>query len=494
VKHGRTLLLLLAAVTGLQAAQPSRPNVLFISADDMRFELGAYGSPWVKTPHLDRLAARGAVLLQAHCQYPQCAPSRASVLTGRRPDTTKVYDVFTHFRPALPGVVTLPQFFRQQGYTTRAFGKVYHSNLDDAASWSVPHEEPALPALHYVNADTSARIAQKVAAAAKVPGLSPRQRAQAAYGPAWEAEDAPDSAYHDGQVTDRALAALRGYANGREPFFLAVGYRKPHLPFVAPKRYWNLYDPAQLPLADSPRFPQGAPPYGPIDGGEFRAYENMPVYPAPIPDDEARRLRHGYYACITFVDAQVGRLLAELDRLGLAENTLVVFWSDHGFHLGEQAHWGKWSPYEWDSRSPLILRGPGVPAGVATKSLVEFVDIYPTLVQLAGLTLPGGLEGTSFVPLLQQPGRAWKSAVFTQVLRVRPEGNLMAVSMRTERYRLTRWTDENDRNSVRFIELYDRASDPDEMRNVADAPDYAATRAEMLARLDAGWRAAAPVR
>jgi len=200
-----------------------------------------------------------------------------------------------------------------------------------------------------------------------------------------------------------ALAALRDYAARSEPFFLAVGYRKPHLPLVAPKRFWDLYDPAQLPLAVNPGFPQGAPPYGPVDGGEFRSYEGMPAYPEPIPDDEARRLRHSYYACISFVDAQVGRLLKELEQLGMAGNTLVVFWSDHGFHLGEQAHWGKWSPYEWDSRSPLILRGSGVPAGVVTKALVEFVDIYSTVAELAALPPPAGLEGVSFAPLLRQP-------------------------------------------------------------------------------------------
>jgi iduronate 2-sulfatase len=473
-----------------EAATP--PNVLFISADDMRFELGAHGAPWVQTPHLDRLAAQGAILLQAHCQYPQCAPSRASVFTGRRPDTTRVYDVFAHFRPALPDVVTLPQLFKQHGYSARAFGKVYHTNLDDAASWSVPHEEPQLPPIHYANAATAARIAEKVAAAARMPGLTPRQRAQAAYGPAWEAEDLPDSAYHDGQVTDRAIAALGEYARQNAPFFLAVGYRKPHLPFVAPKRYWDLYDPAQLPLAVNPGFPDGAPPCGPVDGGEFRAYENMPAYPTPMPDAEARRLKHGYYACVSFVDAQVGRLVAELDRLGLANNTLVVFWSDHGFHLGEQAHWGKWSPYEWDTRSPLLLCGPGVPAGVATPALIEFVDIYPTVAELAGLPAPQGLEGVSFAPLLRDPGRPWKSAVFSQVLRFRPEGNLMAVTMRTERHRLTRWTDESDRARVHFIELYDRTTNPDEMRNIADDPAHAAVLAELLRQFDAGWRGALP--
>lgn len=469
-----------------------RPNVLFVSADDMRFELGAYGAPHVITPNLDRLAAQGAILLQAHCQYPQCAPSRSNVFTGMRPDTTQVYDVFTHFRRALPDVVTLPQLFKQHGYLASGMGKVYHSNLDDAASWSVPHWEPDLPPLQYVNAATSERMAAKRAEAARTPGLSPRQRAQAAYGPAWEAEDAPDSAYHDGQVTEKALDALRRHAAGGDPFFLAVGYRKPHLPFVAPRKYFDLYDPDSLPLARNPGAPIGAPTFGPVDGGEFRSYENMPAWPEPIPEDEARRLKHAYYACISFVDAQVGRLLDELDRLNLADNTIVVFWSDHGFHLGEQSHWGKWSPYEWDTRSPIILRGPGVPARVAPTGLVEFVDIYPSVVELAGLKPPVGLEGASLVPLLSRPDSEWKSAVFSQVLRLRPEDNLMAVTMRTGSHRLTRWTAEGDRSDVRAIELYDLASDPDETRNLANDPAYAVTLAEMITRLEAGWREAGP--
>ncbi len=482
----------LAITVSAAARDVNRPNVLFISADDMRFELGGCGAPHVQTPNLDRLAAQGAVFLQAHCQYPQCAPSRSSVFTGRRPDSTRVYDVFTHFRDALSDVVTLPQLFKQHGYLSRALGKVYHSNLDDAASWSAPHREPALPPLHWVNPKTAARLEARREQAARIPGLTPRQRAQAAYGPAWEAEDAPDSAYHDGQVTDMSLAALREYSDQGESFFLAVGYRKPHLPFVAPKAYFDRYAPDELPLARNPDPPVGAPPYGPIDGGEFRAYENMPPHPARIPDSEARRLRRAYYACVTFVDAQVGRLLEELDRLGLAEKTLVVFWSDHGYHLGENGHWGKWSPYEWDTRSPLILRGPGVPAGVEAAALVEFVDIYPTVVELCGLSLPEGLEGVSFEPLLRDPGREWKSAVFTQVLRQRQEGNLMAVSMRTEKFRLTRWTDEVDRADERFIELYDRTVDPGETRNVSNDPAYAAIRGDLLERLHAGWRKALP--
>jgi arylsulfatase A-like enzyme len=487
-----TSLVLLLAALWVPLAGANRLNVLFISADDMRFELGGYGAPHVQTPHLDRLAKQGAIFLQAHCQYPQCAPSRASVFTGRRPDSTKVYDVYSHFRPTLPDVITLPQLFVMNGYAARAFGKVYHSNLDDAASWSVPHEQPDQPPLHWVNAETAARLQQKREAAARIPGLTPRQRAQAAYGPAWESESSPDSAHHDGQVADMSIAALREYAEKREAFFLAVGFRKPHLPFVAPKRYFDRYDPARLPLAANPAIPVGAPAYGPVDGGEFRAYENMPAYPTPIPDDEARKLRHAYYACVTFVDAQVGRLLAELDRLGLAENTLVVFWSDHGYHLGENGHWGKWSPYEWDSRSPLILRGPGVPSGSETNALVEFVDIYPTVAELAGLASPVGLEGISLEPLLHDPERPWKSAVFTQVLRLRPEGNLMAVSMRTERFRLTRWTPEHDRAAVTSLELYDRSTDPDEARNLAGDPAYAKIMEALLQQLEAGWKEALP--
>lgn len=481
--------LLAVATASLQA---SPPNVLFITADDMRFELGASGVEWVLTPHLDRLAAEGAIMLQAHCQYPQCAPSRASVFTGKRPDTTRVYDVFTHFRPALPETVTLPQLFKHHGYSARAFGKVYHSNLDDAASWSEPHWEPDLPAIQYVNAATAERIARKREEAARIPGLTPRQRAQAAYGPAWECEDAPDGAYYDGQVTDQALATLRDCAKADTPFFLAVGYRKPHLPFIAPKRYFDLYDPATLPLASNPHAPDGAPIYGPVDGGEFRAYEDMPVWPEPIADAEARRLKHAYYASVSFVDAQVGRLLAALDELGLAGNTIVVFWSDHGYHLGEQSHWGKWSPYEWDSRSPLILRGPGVRRGVAAEGLVEFVDIYPTVAELAQLAAPEDLEGTSFLPLLRSPDRPWKRAVFTQVLRQRSEGNVMAVAMRTARFRLIRWTDAGDRSTVRALELYDLNHDPKEMKSVAHNPAYAQVLNDLLAQLEAGWRAAVP--
>jgi iduronate 2-sulfatase len=423
--------LVLAALPGLA----ERPNVLFIIADDMRFELGAYGAPHVQTPQLDRLAAEGAIFLQAHCQYPLCTPSRSNVFTGRRPDTTRVFDVFTHFRDALPEVVTLPQLFWQHGYTTHAVGKVYHTNMNDAASWSVPHREPDLPPLHWLNPATAARLAIKREAAARLPGLTPRQRAQAAYGPAWEAEESPDSAHHDGQVTQMALEALHAFTQRQEPFFLAVGYRKPHLPFVAPKTYFDQYDASRLPMAVNPARPIGAPPYGPIDGGEFRAYENLPPYPDPIDGDDARRLRQAYYACMTFVDAQVGRLLAELDRVGLADNTLVVFWSDHGYHLGEQAHWGKWSPYEWDTRAPVILRGPGVPPKTEVHRLVEFVDIYPTVVGLAGLPNPPGLEGLSFEPLLHEPTRLWKTGVFTQVLRQRPEGNVLATSLRTATHR-----------------------------------------------------------
>ena len=481
---------LLGATTAAVAAPP--PNVLFISADDMRFELGAYGAPHVQTPNLDRLAAQGAIFLQAHCQYPQCAPSRASVFTGRRPDTTGVFDVFTHFRPTLPEVVTLPQLFKQHGYVARSFGKVYHTNLDDPDSWSVPHWEPDLHPLHYANAETRARLERRRQAAAQRLDWTPRQRAQAAYGPAYESEEGPDSAHHDGQVTDQTVQALREHARSREPFFLAVGYRKPHLPFVAPRRYWDQYDPDTLPLAQNPAIPKGAPAYGPVDGGEFRSYENMPAYPEPIPEPEARRLRHAYYACVTFVDTQVGRLLAELDRLGLADNTLVVFWSDHGYHLGEKGHWGKWSPYEWDTRSPLILRGPGVPVGVATEGLVEFVDIYPTVAGLSGLPRPDGLEGISFQPLLHHPDRPWKSAVFTQVLRLRPEGNLMAVSMRTATHRLTRWTPENDRRDVRFLELYDRINDPAETRNLAAERSSRLVLEDLLGQLEHGWTAAAP--
>ena len=303
-------------------------------------------------------------------------------------------------------------------------------------------------------------------------------------GLATEAPDVPDNVLYDGQMTDRAIEAL-GTLRVR-PFFLAVGYLKPHLPFVAPRKYWDLHDRAALPLPDPAGPPEACPPMARQSSGELRGqYTNM--RDDPLSEAQTRELLHGYHACVSFVDAQIGRLLAELDRLGLRERTIVVLWGDHGWHLGEQGLWAKLTAFEASARVPLIFAGPGAPAqGTKSRALVEFVDLFPTLCELAGLPAPSHLEGTSLVPLLREPGRPWKSAAFTQVVR----GANTARTMRTERYRFIRWEPDGKGGRATAVELYDLRDDPWERINIADRPEHAALVEELSAQLEAGWAAA----
>lgn len=294
----------------------------------------------------------------------------------------------------------------------------------------------------------------------------------------------PDETYKDGQVAAKAVEALKD-ANDRDtPFFLAIGFSKPHLPFVAPRKYWDLYDPEAVALASNPFRPEGAPDFALLDSGELRAYRGISKN-GPIPDDLARTLKHGYYAAVSYMDAQVGKVLDELDRLGLRENTIVVLWGDHGWKLGEHAAWCKHSNVELDTHVPLIVAGPGLSAGAHANGLVEFVDLYPTLAELAGLTPPKELEGLSFAPLLREPGRSWKSAAFSQY----PRPGLMGYTMRTDRYRLTRWLRRDDPSHVEAVELYDHQADPDENRNVAEDPAHADALKALTVQAESGWRA-----
>ena len=304
-----------------------------------------------------------------------------------------------------------------------------------------------------------------------------------------EKVDGPDNSLHDGELGDMAVAAIQAMKDKKEPFFLAVGFIKPHLPFNAPRKYWDLYDPAKIPLAVNP-FPQkGAPKYAVPPGGELRSYSGVPKG-WPIQEDFARTLKHGYYAAISYVDAQVGRMLDELDRQGLRENTIIILWGDHGWKLGEHQAWAKHSNVEDDTRAPLILSVPGMAkAGGATNALVEFVDIYPTLAELAGLPRPAHLEGTSFKPLLDQPDRPWKSAAFSQF----PRGKaLMGYTMRTDRYRYTKWVNRKDPAKVDAVELYDHQTDPQENTNLAKAPAKREIIADLDKKWQAGWKAGVP--
>lgn len=478
----------------------SRPNVLFIVVDDLRTELGCYGKGYIKSPNIDALAKTGMVFDRAYCQQAVCSPSRSSVMTGTRPDTTQVYDLETHFRKALPDVVTLGQHFKNHGYFVQGMGKIYHGSLDDAQTWSVPWRSQnaplyALPENRALNERTSegdpkpareTKAIQAVGGRKKAPTTQPNMR-----GPAFEAAEVPDNTYHDGKLADVAVSTLREISKKPEPFFLAVGFIRPHLPFVSPKKYWDLYDPAKIALAPNPFRPKDAPEYAIMPGGELRTYYGIPQ--GHLSDDLARQLKHGYYASVSYTDAQIGKVLDELDRLGLRSNTLVVLWGDHGWKLGEHDAWCKHSTMENDANAPLILSVPGMKgAGSHTDALVEFVDIYPTLAEVAQLPLPDHLEGTSLQPLLEDPKRSWKPAAFSQYPRSSKGVKLMGYSMRTDRYRFTRWVRENDHSQVDATELYDHQLDSQENTNIANIPANQELVEKLTQQWLAGWKNAKP--
>jgi len=450
-------LLAIALSTGLAAMAGERPNVLFIAADDLRCDLGCYGNSTVQTPNLDRLAARGLQFNRAYCQQAVCNPSRASLLTGMRPDTLKVWDLPTHFRERRPDIVTLPQYFKQNGYHAQCIGKIFHNwrqddYQGDPASWSVP------AVLHYNNHGNDKPV---------VDGPLPPNLVGI---PKIETRDVPDEAYFDGRVAKRAVEALR--ERKHEPFFLAVGFWKPHSPFNAPKRYWDRYDGVEILPPDPAERPRGAPSIALHDSREIlRAFADR-AGGRPTAD-ETLALRRAYYAAISYLDTQVGKVLDALDAEGLRDSTIVVFWSDHGYHLGEQTLWAKTSNYELDARVPLIIAASGLPAGKQTDALVELIDLYPTLAELCGLKVPAGLDGHSLRPVLDDPQSSVKSAALTQHTRPAYPSDeeplvAMGYAMRTSRYRYVEWRSITD-GSVMARELYDQQEDPRETQNLAES-------------------------
>ena len=468
-----------------QAGSGRRPNVLFIAVDDLRPQLNCYGRRHMHTPGFDRLASRSLLFERTYCQQAVCSPSRTSIMTGLRPDSTKVYDLNTHFRKTIPGTVTLTQHFISHGYTAIGMGKIYHGGLNDSASWTEYRKHGGKG---YVLAENNEMIRRK-RAEAKAKGWKGKKLSQYARAPATECADVADSAYRDGALTDAAVGALGELKQAGKPFFLAVGYVKPHLPFNAPKRYWDLYERSKVPLADNRLRPKEIPKYAFTSWGELRSYHDMKGLSLEMPDDKARRLIHGYYACVSFIDAQVGRLLDELERLDLEDDTVIVVWGDHGWHLGDHNQWCKHTNFENATWVPMMLRVPGLrDSGSRTDALTEFVDIYPSLCEACDLPLPAHLEGTSCVPLLRDPKRPWKSAAFSQY----PRGKIMGYSMRTNRYRYTEWQKRDPTREAVARELYDHSRDPDENHNLAPDPAHADLVKRLSAQLAAGWRAARP--
>ncbi|MFI4875476.1 MAG: sulfatase [Blastopirellula sp. JB062] len=440
------------------AAAPSRPkNVLFIAIDDLRPELGCYGQRYIQSPHIDQLASEGVRFDHAYCQYAVCWFSRASVMTGLRPSTFKTAE----FRKTVPNVVTFSQHFKRHGYFAQSLGKIYHGSfsnaylrdqMQDPQSWSAPRWT-AGPRYYYTPAGVAEAqrvYAQTLAQDQKSPPSSPDEwtehfvRALPS-----EAPEIDDDVAYDGQLTQVAIRKMREVKD--RPFFLAVGYLKPHLPFVAPKKYWDLYDPDKLPTPEQPHKPIDAPRVAMTNWGELRAYSQIPRS-GPISQEQAKRLRHGYAACVSYIDAQIGLLLQELDRLGLRDDTIVILWSDHGFKLGDLGMWAKHTNFEHDTRVPLIIRAPGLPQGVAVDQIVELLDLYPTTCQLAGLPLPSHLEGKSMVDVIGDEVPTSQSVAYSEYRR----GGLTGYSLRNHRYRYTEWhARSKETNPVKHRELYD---------------------------------------
>lgn len=444
----------------IATAQTPPKNVLFIGVDDLRLDLGCYGDDFMQTPNIDALARQGLVFENAYCQQAICAASRISLMTGMRPDTTGVYDLDHPLNETLPNAMSMPRFFQKNGYRTVSLGKIYHHRKDDQAYWDVVDgcSQPA-----YAAPETLALITErtKQARAKKLKGKALRQFIK---GPAFENGDVSDSAYTDGVIADTAIKQLR--QKDKRPFFLAVGFKKPHLPLVAPKKYWDLYDPAAIEIP-SRQSPVGVAEQATTSWGELRSYTGIPAK-GDLSDEQTRSMIHAYRACVSYVDAQVGRVLEELDRQGLRENTIIVFWSDHGWKLGEYGDWCKHTNFELDTHVPLIFSGPGIPTKTRSTALVEYIDIYPTLAQWCGLPIPQTCEGESLLPIFADPSLPGKQAALSQY----PRGG-MGYSIRSGNWRYTRWQQKDGKVVAR--ELYDHSQSDVAAKNVAELPENANT-------------------
>jgi iduronate 2-sulfatase len=455
---------MLGPASGAGAEQPSPLNVLLICVDDLKPTLACYGDRVAVTPAMDRLAARGVLFEMAYCNQAVCAPSRNSLMTGLRPQTIGVYDLATYFRNAAPDAVTLGQHFRRHGYHTQALGKIYHTghgNQDDSDSWDVPSMRPKGPTYALPSAERTR--------------VDPRGNER---GPATESADVDDDHYADGKVATEAISRIESAAAKKgQPFLIAVGFIRPHLPFVAPRKYWDLYDPAKLPMPETTVPPELAPAYAPTSFGELRNYAGIPKT-GPIDEELTRHLIHGYYAATSYTDAQIGRVLDALDASEAADNTIVVLWGDHGWHLGDHGMWCKHTNYEQAARIPLIVSAPGRARGAKAAAMVETVDIYPTLAEFAGVAAPQQLDGVSFAPVLQTPTASARESV----IHVYPRGNRLGRAIRTERYRLVEWKPIGAAAASAEYELYDYQDDPLETRNIAsDQPEVTAKLVHILA-------------
>jgi len=423
------------------------PNVLFIAVDDLRPQLGCYGHKQMISPNIDRLGAEGVLFTRSYCNVPVCGASRASLLTGVRPKRDRFVGYDTWAEKDLPGALSIGKHFKGHGYHTISNGKVFHHSRDCHDSWSEDAWRP-----------TGAWRDYQLKENAEIAAKSPKHA-----GPPYEAADVADNAYYDGKIAEKGISDLRRLKKMGKPFFLAMGFLKPHLPFNAPQKYWDLYKRDEIDLADNPFRPKGAPDAAIHNWGELRAYHGIPAK-GRLSDEMARSLVHGYYACVSYTDAQIGRVMDELERLGLRDNTIVILWGDHGWNLREHGLWCKHCNFETSLHSPLLIAGPRIPTGVKTSALTEYLDIYPSLCELCDLPIPGHADGKSFVPLLENPNRSWRKAVFSRYFN--------GDSVITDRYLYTEWQRKSGDRYARM--LYDHKVDPNENTNISERPENAA--------------------
>jgi len=456
---------------GESSKAADRPNVLMILVDDLKPAMGCYGDKIAVTPHMDRLASQGMRFDLAYCNQAVCAPSRFTLMLGAHSTSTGLYGLGSQLREILPNAITLPQYFARHGYRTESLGKVFHighGNHGDPASFMVPHFHDKV--IEYLDPD-STNGGMLTREEAYFTNQKLGQIRSLPRGAAFESPEVADIDYADGRVAaetvNRLAAAKQRRAADGTPFFIVAGFARPHLPFSAPKKYWDLYRPQDLPMPKHEDLPVDAPGVAGKRGGEISNYKPVPADSNEAFGDELKRdLIHGYYASMSYVDAQIGKVLSELDRLGLTEDTIVVLWGDHGFHLGDLGIWTKHTNYEQANRIPILFSAPGrVASGASTRQLAESVDVFPTLVELAGLPdaeVPQSLDGVSLVPVLEDP----EVRVRNHAYHAYPKRKL-GRAIRTERYRLVQWLGEDAPADQAEYELYDYENDPSETHNLA---------------------------
>ncbi len=491
-----------------------KPNVLFISIDDLRTTLGVYGDSIAITPHIDQLATEGTTFRHTFTQVAVCAPSRASLMTGLRPDSTRVWHLGDKFREINPAAVTMPQHFAKNGYHTVNLGKIFHNYMPDSISWDEPDLRPSRykrkdwlkrdGETFYISEEINASQAKKRDSLLK---LRPVRYADGwNTGPAWEAAAVHDTMYYDGAQNELTKKTLTRLAASDTPFFMGLGYFRPHLPFAVPKKYWDLYDPENIPLAANPNVPQYAPGHTMNSMYELRHYDGFndighPQSSYRMDEDTSRKLKHGYYASVSYVDTLIGNLISHMKEIGIYENTIIIIWGDHGWKLGDHNSWGKMTNYNIDLKVPMIIRYPNQEnKGAQTFEITELIDMFPSLCELAGIETPDYMQGTSFVPLIKDPEREWKSAAFSQFHRrpkVSADGKrYMGYSINTKKYHYIEWYKWNHkigtRGDLKSIELFDSELDPHETINIAGNETLSDTIKDLSKQLANGWQKAVP--